>query len=213
MKKNRLLSTLILAFMFAMVAITPVFAKTVCKIGSKGYSSLQEAIDAVKDGQTIKVTKAIKTDKMVSTSHPGQNVTKFTIDFKNKKYSYSGYDYAFNITGPKRMITFKNINFNVRRGFIIGGWGDNNRNMLVVQNGKYTGGPVSNGGYLEIKGGTYQFKGTIDSFLFNRGTATVNAGTFTNCNIDNYGTCNLKGGKWTNSFGVAQYWLLFRYRN
>ena len=192
--------------MVTMLAATPAFAKTVCKIGSKGYSSLQEAVDAVKDGQTIKVTKSIKTDEMVTTSHPGQDVKKFTIDFKNKKYSYDGYDYAFNIDGPKRKITFKNINFNVRRGFTIGGWGDNNLNTLVVQNGKYVGGPVNNGGYLEIKGGTYQFKGTIDSFLINKGTATVNDGTFTNCNIDNYGTCNLKGGKWTNKYRVAQYW-------
>ena len=115
-----------------MVLCTPTFAATVCKIGSKGYSSLQAAVDAVKDGQTITVTKAIKTSEMVCIESPDTSITNFTIDFKNKKYTYSGYDYAFFLGGTKRTITFKNINFKVTRGVKIAGRGIQNLNILDI---------------------------------------------------------------------------------
>ena len=207
MKKKASFVSLVLLLLFVLCA--PASAATVCKIGNKGYSSLQKAIDAVKDGQTIKVTKAIKSKTMVKSYNPTRENPQgpsFTIDFANKKYTYSGYDYAFRITQSK--VTFKNINFVLQRGFILDGW-PNTESSLTITGGKYSGGVIASinvGSSLLIKGGTFKYKGTMDTPIVNRGTLTVNGGTFDACNVDNYGTCNLKGGKWTLKHRIAHLW-------
>ena len=81
MKKKLSLISLIL--LLTMLLSTPVLAATVCKIGSKGYSSLQKAVNAAKKGQTIVVTKAITANENVDIQNK-----KITIDFSNKKYTY-----------------------------------------------------------------------------------------------------------------------------
>ena len=203
MKKN--LSTLIMILLFTLLAATSSFAKgTVCKIGSKGYSSLQDAINNVKNGETITVTKAIKTDQVVLMDKPDENITQFAIDFKKKKYTYTGYDYAFVLSGFKRTVTFKNINFNVRRGFLVSGMGRQNQNTLVIKKGTYVGGPskIDYGqvGGLIIEDAKFTHKGKYDPWLvINGGTVAIRKGTFTNCKIENHAICNLAGGKFTSS--------------
>ena len=114
MKKR--LSIIVLALVLTMLLCMPAMAATVCKIGSKGYSSLQKAVSAVKEGQTIKVTKAIKTTDLVMTINaPGNS---FTIDFAKKSYTYTGDDFAFGIA-PGKSVTIKNMNINATKAFML----------------------------------------------------------------------------------------------
>ena len=207
-----------IALLLAMLLCMPAMAATVCKIGSKGYSKLQDAVNAVKDGQTIVLTKAIKTSEMVCIESPDTAITRFTIDFKNKKYTYSGYDYAFLLGGTKRTITFKNINFKVTKGVMISGMGRQNLNTLVIENGTYVGGPISitegepgkDGGLL-IKDGKFTHKGSVDYWLTNRGQVEILNGTFNGCTVENFGECILSGGKWSFS-GFREYTYFLNHR-
>ena len=171
-----------LALVLAMLLCMPAMAATVCKIGSKGYGSLQEAINNVKDGQTIKVTKVIKATEMVVTYKDIPNqprvYPKFTIDFKKKKYTYRGFDYAFRIGSSA--VTFKNINFDVQRGIVFRFNGQ--KGSLVITGGKYSGGTIAtilaqdkpDAFKLTIKKGTFNQKSIFDAAFTNYGTLIIN---------------------------------------
>ena len=65
----------------APAAHTSVNTGTGIKIGSKSYKTLQDAVNSVKDGQTIHVTKNISLSKLVWCKRP----INFSIDFHKKQ--------------------------------------------------------------------------------------------------------------------------------
>ena len=151
MKKK--LSILSITLLLALLVCMPVMAATVCKIGSKGYSSLLDAVNAVKDGQTIKVTKAIKTSEPFSTFDA--KAKKFTIDWCNKKYTYTGENIrnaAFHISAG-HSVTVKHLNMLSPsiNPFSIAKDGE-----LIIQSGKVASWALIHSyGKVTIKGGTF----------------------------------------------------------
>ena len=187
MKKK--LSVIGIALFLAVLLSMPAMAASVCKIGSKGYPSLQAAVDAVKDGQTIKVTKAIKATSRVELPQRG---LKYTIDFVKKKYMYTGDDYAFGIS-PGNSITVKNLNLKGSKMFAVGG-------NLTISSGKatceqlaWTDGNTKS--KLTIKGGTYTHSDALDLvYINNNGTLTIAKGTFKKGSMANFGKMTISGG-------------------
>ena len=209
MKKR--LTILSIALLLTLLLCTPAFAKTVCKIGSKGYSSLQKAVDAAKNGDTIKVVSAITTDSEVHVNK------KVTIDFAKKKYTYNGSKietFAFHV-GDKAVV--KRMNLYATQGFFV-----ERNGSLTVQSGSFEGGKIINNGKLTISGGSFLIKdllsagnpqilnfGTMemtggtgdrvvsdnmDMFVWNIGTLNISGGTLKG-SIHNAGTCTITGGK------------------
>lgn len=218
MKSKKLHIGLLTLLILTLFLSTSVLAATVCRIGNKKYDNLQKALDAVRNGQTITMTKAVTTEDCYGI---GRKVN-FTIDFAGKKYTGT-YDKAptffFEQTGK---VTLKNLNLNAN-GFQIG-----EKATVVIAGGKYTGrGIISNNGTLQINKGTFTrkngaepvqfiwtgkkgvtrikggtFKGTKDTtstvgFLTNSGTLTISGGTFKTYAqniIDNYGKVTITKG-------------------
>ena len=126
-----------------------VFAATVARIGSRSYSSLQSAVNAAKNGQTIKVTRPISTKKMLTIS----GKKSITIDFGNNKYSMTNSDtYAFDVNVTK--LTIKNAKINSARGAIF----VEKKSKAVITNGSITG-ITYNEGTLEVKNGKFEGRG------------------------------------------------------
>ena len=204
MKKKLSLVSLIL--LLVMLMSTPALAATVCKIGSKGYSTLQKAVNAVKNGQTITVTKAIKATDRVEVS----NQKKFIIDFRKKKYTSKGGFTAFGI-GPNSNVTVKNAKIDVQGvAFDIG-----QSAVLTIKSGTIKAGNFLIYGRLNIKGGTFTCNQSVnDAFFYiqNTGTVKVSKGTITDKPSQQRGwgsifrngggTLSISGGTFT--FGSSQ---------
>ena len=200
-------------FLMALLLCTPVMAKTVCKIGSKGYSSLQEAINNVKDGQTIKVTKSITTDKMVSTWE-GEKSNRFTIDFRGKKYTYTGTEEVAlalipvkgtTAESPAMNVVLKNLNM-VRKGsegkvIQTMNYPGPKRMKVTVKSGRVEGGQIQvhESATVNIKGGTF----VNGSFYLGvsptggRGDLNISGGTFQDFRIHSKGNVTITGGTFT----------------
>ena len=193
---KKILSTLLLTLLLALLITTPSYAKgTVCKIGSKGYSSLQAAVDAVKDGQTITVTKAIKATERVQCKVSSKT---FTIDFRKKKYTYNGDDCAIGFDLGNSVVV-KNMNMTGTNMFQVGG------GSLTISSGKATCKHLADLtqhpaaiSKLTIKGGTLECAGWDGPgpFIMNHGgNIVISKGTFKNADIgNNQGTLSIKGG-------------------
>ena len=187
--KLPLLVAAILAGM--LVFSVPASAATVCKIGSKGYSSLQKAVKAVKNGQTITVTQDIKTDDFLSLDHGS---ISYTINFNNKKYTYryssSKKEPALVLTAPTK-VTLKKANFssNCNSAGVSTGCIFNVSGSLIFESGTYTVPRIFNAKTMTIKGGTFKAASFVpDAYngekylILNRegGTLTITGGTFKN---------------------------------
>ncbi|MCC8066324.1 MAG: hypothetical protein LIO94_04390 [Clostridiales bacterium] len=118
---------LILPFLFAMLisgmfsATTFAASKTVATIGSKSYTSLQDAVDAVKKGQTIKLQKNVSYSVSAATASGWMTVgsktyylgsvldldrdTTYTLDLNKHTIKCKGYAYI-HLTDGK--VTIKN---------------------------------------------------------------------------------------------------------
>ena len=205
MRKRNHLWALAAVLALTVLMSMPVMAATkVCKIGKKSYSSLSKAVEAVKNGQTIKVTKAIKTTQHVECD----GGKKFTIDFGKKKYTFSskvadqGSGYAFGIA-PGTTVTIKNLNLSSGSAFIVGG-------TLNILSGKMTSGYIqvrNDGaapGELNIKGGTFNIKKKADEgpWIENFGIVNISKGTFKGAaDLRNQNRTDISGGSFTYSGG------------
>ena len=150
------LALLGLAFLFLVLRPAQANAATVCKIGSKKYSSLQKAINAVGNGETIKVKKDISESEDVFLG----NGKTYTIDFADHSYTYSGSgNNVFHVAGPNpAKVTIKRWKVNSNRGVFIG-----KGHSLTILSGTYTGPCLQmDGGSLIIRGGTFQAKPVED---------------------------------------------------
>ncbi|MCC8067485.1 MAG: carbohydrate-binding domain-containing protein [Clostridiales bacterium] len=190
MKKNsrlqKALVTLFTVFLLTLTLSIPSFAasKTVATIGSKSYTSLENALKKVKNGQTITLK-----------SNVTLNGTNLEIS-RGKKFS-------LNLNGKK--ITFKNdCIIEIKSGTVTlyGGSTSGNGGIVVapdasltVKDGTYKS-PIFNYGKLKINGGT--FKCNLKDYTYTTianggtGTLTINGGTFTNSTtvdlVNNFGS-------------------------
>ncbi|MBQ1491364.1 MAG: hypothetical protein IIZ39_05340 [Blautia sp.] len=193
MKKR--LSIFCFVFVLTMLLCTPAFAKTVCKIGSKGYSSMLEAVNAVKDGQTITVTKAIKTSEPFSTFDA--KAKKFTIDWKNKKYTYTGTEHAAFHISEGHTVTVKNLN--VQSDYTL--FSIANNASLTIKSGKVTTYQLLHSyGKVNISGGSFYTPSAERApFIENRetGVLSITKGSFSGEKwlVMNLGKMTIKNGE------------------
>ena len=150
---------------------TGVYAATVARIRSKSYSSLQSAVDAAKNGDTIWVTKAISATKAVKVN----GKKSITINFFNNEYSFDKGTFAFTVNATK--LTVSNANIASKTGaFEVG-----KKSKLTINNGNVTG-YIKSAGTLVIKNGTFEGNGNANDkpapAIRNSGTLKVYNGTF-----------------------------------
>ena len=172
--------------------------KYVAEIGSQGYESLQEAINAAQDGQTVTLLADAAEDVVISKS--------ITLDLGGKTLT--------NTNADKATISVQSGTVTVKNGSVVGGTGYynieakkdanltltdvtatagntgssmiDNWGTLTITSGTYTGGldTVKNepSAKLNITGGTFTLtKGNSDGFtgvVFNYGELTISGGEF-----------------------------------
>ncbi len=220
--KKRLLSICLLSFL-ALLMATPTRAATVCKIGSKGYDSVQEAVNAAKNGETVKITKKITTSETVFI--PAKSIT---LNFANKRYVYQGEDFAFK-TAPGSTVKAKKLNLEGSSIFWVEGrmtiysgratcrmlaMVSSETSSLTVRNGTFVCqcsriSMLHNNGTLKIMGGSFgtvREDGNTDwhTVVRNGGTLTITGGTFdgaTECLVQNHGRATIEGGSYVNQMG------------
>ena len=186
-----------MAMLFALIFCMPGYAATVCKIGSKGYSSLQKAVNAVEDGEVISLTKSVKTSVRVNI--PAGKT--FTIDFAKKKYicTQSG-ETAF-IIGNNANVTMKNAKIEATIAFNVQA-GSGKVATLTFQSGTVKAGHIVVSGLMFVKGGTFISEEQYNGPLFGvnvSGELTISKGTFSGRVLSNAGITTIKGGTFTNT--------------
>lgn len=154
---KRLLLALICILMFSIPVSAS--AKTVAKIGSKKYSSLEAAIKKVKNGQTIKLQCNVTLKKHLVLN---RNV-KYTINLNKKKITMK------NCTGielNKGKVTLYNGTISTSVGVYV-----REKAALTVKKGtfKFT---FMNYGTMTVSGGTVKY-------ILNAGTLTAKSGKIT----------------------------------
>lgn len=208
-KRSLIALLLILIMTFALsLTVSAASSKTVAKIGSKNYSSLQQALDSVKKGQTIKLMKNVTLSNVSDVLYFKRNV-KFTLNLNKKtiKHKSSSYYYFFVRKGN---ITIKNGTINAPAVQV-----DNNANV-TFQNVKLTDSDntpelelFSNAkatlkkckiptlrleaydkSKLTITDGTYG-----DVWNMGNGTVTIQNGTFQQIHNNGNGKTLIKNGK------------------
>ena len=113
-RKNRIVLCGILAVMMAFVMAMPVSANAeilqtdVASIGDEGYATLQEAFNAVKDGDTIELLKDIEVNEGINgVSYTGD--ADFTVDFNGFTFTSNTTNSAFVIVSDSSPdVTLKN---------------------------------------------------------------------------------------------------------
>lgn len=156
MKKKKLFVLWILTFICVLMCGMPVAAakKPVAKIGSKKYYSIQSAVDKVKNGQTIKLQRDIKSSEQIFKL---ERKVSFTLDLNKHKIQCGG-NYC--------EIELKKGNVTIKNGSVIG--------LKISQTRMGARIWVQKGAKLTIKSGTYK-----DLSIGNYGgTVSVTGGTF-----------------------------------
>lgn len=181
--------------------------KYVAEIGSQGYESLTEAIDAAQDGQTVTLLADAAEDVVISKS--------ITLDLGGKTLT--------NTNAGKATISVTGGTVTVKNGSVIGGTGyynieakkDANLTLtdVTATAGNTGSSMIDNWGTLTITSGTYT--GGLDT-VKNESSAKLNitGGTFTltkgNSNgftgvVFNYGELTISGGEFIQSDKSAPY--------
>ena len=172
----------------------------VAQIGETKYTSLQEAIDAAEEGQTVKVIRDINLTQTVTVA-AGKDVI---LDLNGKDINVANDQVNFNINGKltlndetgEGVFTSRNHFVNEGAEFIV--------NAGTVQNvATATGGfPINlNGGSVTINGGTVQAVNNANYAIGgNGGTLVINDGTVKG----NWGAVNLQSGNATIKDGTLE---------
>lgn len=158
-------------------------AKTVASIGNKNYSSMQQAIKAVKNGQTIKLKANVKDVRI-------NRKVKFTLNLNKHK-----------ITESQRLIGAIDINkatVTLKNGTVKGRIYVQKQGNLTLAGGTYSGDIINSGKLTVKKGTTVSNNGNV---LVNEksGTMKISGGTFKGkaqdapC-ISNSGKLTITGG-------------------
>lgn len=150
-------------------------------IGKKNYTTLQQAINKVKTGQTIKLKKNVK---LSGDNYLVIDGKRFTLDLNKKTISYTGENDACHIKNGAN-VTVKNgtlkVNGQDREAFFY------NEATLTLNNVNCKGSIFNDGVY-------YGF----DRVNFTAGICIIESGKFTEP-IYNYGNMTIKGGEFTSN--------------
>ena len=174
--------------------------KYVAEIGSQGYESLTEAIDAAQDGQTVTlladatedvvISKSITLDlggKTLTNTNVGKatiSVTSGTVTVKNGNVvGGTGY-YNIEVTkeGSNANLTLTDVTATAGNtgSSMIDNWG-----TLTITSGTYTGGlnvvKSEEGSVLNISGGTFTLEYATNGYtgvIFAYGDTTISGGEF-----------------------------------
>lgn len=172
-------------------------AGTVAKIGSTKYTSLEDAVKKVKNGETIVLQKNVSYTSVLSVSRSGKS---FTLDLNKKTITFKK---GSCLKLKKGTMTIKNgtIVQTSQTGYVIK---VSEGATLKVAGGTYKG-MISNSGTMTVSKGTFasinKTAGASDAELItNYGTLTISGGTFKgkyNTILLNYGTLSVTGGTFT----------------
>lgn len=192
MKKKLMKLFMLLALcLFVCGSVASAKSAAVASIGGKKYSSLEKALKAVKNGQTIKLQKNITTNKAIVAK---RNV-KFTLDLnkhkiKAKKITYTDSSKATGILRLKKgTVTLKN-------GTIRGSIRVDKQAKLTIKGGNYM--QLMNYGTTVINKATFK-EDVGGSALLNHSTGkltikNVNASSVINVIWMDGGTVQIKNG-------------------
>ena len=197
----------IAVFIFVLLIACPVQAKTVAKIGKKSYSSLGKAIAAVKNQQTIVVTKNTSIKDTIYV----KGKKKFTINLNKHTLKTK------HTTNPWKTgwINIKKANVTIKNGTMkCGKYAETlfeieKKGKLTIVNGNYTG-VFNNKGQTIVKNGTFKTSANNREIFSNTGKLTINKGTFStnrdNSNIVyNANKLTIKGGTFSAVGGNCVY--------
>jgi len=182
----------------------PLSAQNVCSLGEKSYASIQDAVNEVKKGGTIKVLSDVKLD---STIKVASSTPAFTLDLNGHVLDGSNIPmpdgkntYTGDIIQNRGDLTIIDSNPDavhtdslsaIKGGVMTGGKGE----YYQVENGKYAsmiaGGAIFNSGKLSINGIAFfrNYAGGGGAVLSRKGTITV-----TDCNfLEN--SCDINGSQ------------------
>ncbi|MDY5022335.1 MAG: hypothetical protein SPE99_08090 [Blautia sp.] len=200
-KKLLMAVSLLLMLLLAMSVTVNAASKAVATIGNKKYVSLEKALKAVKNNETIVLRANVNSAKNIIIDRR----KKFVLDLNKKTISLSG-DYIFQVRNGT--VTLKNGYIKKKEGEFIIHVGQ--EGSLIVKTGKYTG-AIYVSGKLQTYGAIYQPVEGANRCLVvdNTGKAVINKGTFSNnyangCIMDNYGKVTINGG--TFSAGTYCVW-------
>ena len=152
--------------------------KYVAEIGSQGYESLQEAINAAQDGQTVTLLADATEDVVINKS--------ITLDLGGKTLT--------NTNAGKATISVTGGTVTVKNGNVVGGTGY--YNIEVTKN---------SGADLTLTDVTATAGNTGSSMIDNWGTLTITSGTYTGgmntVKSEEGSVLNISGGTFTCDFG------------
>ena len=156
--------------------------KYVAEIGSQGYESLQEAINAAEDGQTVTLLADATEDVVISKS--------ITLDLGGKTLT--------NTNAGKATISVQSGTVTVKNGNVVGGTGY--YNIEVTKN---------SGADLTLTDVIATAGNTGSSMIDNWGTLTITSGTYTGgLNVvksEEDSVLNISGGTFTLSYATSGY--------
>ena len=168
---------------------TSSLAPAVAKIGTTGYATLEAAIDAATDGQTITMLTDVELDEAVDINK------SITLDLGGKTISISAaYPDLYAISVSSGTVTITGD------GTIDAG----NEIALLVSDGAVT---IENGsfGTVGVDGGSLEITdGTFGALMTNGGTTTVNGGEFSETVQGYGGSLTINGGTFTAEDNVLQ---------
>lgn len=183
--------------------------KYVAEIGSQGYESLQEAVAAAQDGQTVTLLADATEDVAISKS--------ITLDLGGKTLT--------NTNAGKATISVTSGTVTVKNGNVMGGTGyynievtkDSNANLTLTDvtatAGNTGSSMIDNWGTLTITSGTYS--GGLNVVKSEEGSKlTITGGTFTGSYATNgytgvilvYGDTTISGGEFIQSLTTTGRW-------
>lgn len=192
MKKKMSLTALltILIMVFALnFNVSAASSKTVAKIGSKSYTSLQKAISSVKSGQTIKLQKNVSLLNSTDPTLSLKKNTKYTLNLNNKTITCSYCDISKGTVTIKNgklkaggistknsaKVTLQNVQLKTPSNYSSTRVTSYSKSKLTFKNSKMTSARIEtrDKSSLSISGGTYK-----SVWNYSTGSITINNGTF-----------------------------------
>ena len=197
--KKTTAASLILSVVFCFILNMPVYAeKYLASVDGKSFTSVQDAVDSMKNGQTLTLLSDVKSDSTVRITAKGR---KICLNFAGKKYIYTGTGDAFLISSGTvicKGMKIQSKHFAFRTG----------KNAAVTFSGGSSRGYILNKGTMKFKGGTYTSAGCAagseDELVQNYGKLTIDAGTFSgikdNALYGGKGSILIRGGTFKCSY-------------
>lgn len=170
-------------------------AAPAARIGRESYRTLEQAVKAVKNGETIILLRNVRTAKPLTVNRG----KRFVLDLNGKSYTCTAKkgSAAVNLMNGKMTIKNGQMSASKINLFRIG-----TRAGMVIDKGKYRG-MVTNRGSLTVRSGMFNAISQKKWLLYNKGNLTIKGGLFraygnTVLN-DTGGKVAISGGSFTNT--------------